>query len=104
MQDLAILPLIFITGIATSVQPCLFPLIPTYFSFLSSTSDSQSSNAKQGLLSGLFLTLGLFTVFLFLALLVKLGQLGFSSFLTSYLVEFNLILSMFNCFRIIHDI
>ena len=89
---LPLFALSFISGLATSIQPCIFPLLPTYFSYM--TSDKEKNNYKEGLLSSIFLTLGILVIFLLLALLVKMGQLGFASFLNRYNIEFNFIMSI----------
>lgn len=56
-EMLPIFTLAFISGIGTSMQPCLFPLLPTYFSFMvSSDSDKSIYSKKLGLLSGTFIS------------------------------------------------
>ena len=91
-----IIPLIglaFISGIGTSFQPCLFPLLPSYFSYMNSYKKEKIS-VLDGLIVSIFLTLGILVIFLSLALLVKVGQVGFSSFLSSHVPEFNLIMAI----------
>lgn len=81
----------FIAGISTTFQPCLFPLLPTYFSFMSNSNDS----VRQSFLNSIFLTSGIILIFSLLAIFVKLSFLGLSSFLFRYSVEFNFIMAIF---------
>lgn len=107
MLDFAFIPIFFLTGIATSIQPCLLPLIPTYLSYLMivpspNQQDDQhtakyglhSKKIKEGIQISLFMSLGILVVFLSIAFLVKLGQFWISSFLIRYTVEFFLILAL----------
>ena len=91
-----IIPLIslaFISGIATSFQPCIFPLLPTYFSYMNSYKTEKIS-IYEGLIVSVFLTLGILVIFLTLGLLVKIGQFGLNTFLNSHVVEFNLVMAI----------
>jgi cytochrome c-type biogenesis protein len=88
-----LMSLAFISGIITSFQPCLFPLLPTYFSYMNSYKKEKIS-IQEGFAVSLFLTLGILVIFLLLALLVKIGQFGFSTFLSTHVPEFNLLMSI----------
>ena len=92
-EILPLLSLAFISGLGTSFQPCLFPLLPTYFSYMNSYKKGKIS-IQEGILVSIFLTLGILVVFLTLALLVKIGFLGISSFLLSHVPEFNFLMSI----------
>lgn len=94
MSDIiALASLAFFSGIITSFQPCLFPLLPTYFSYMNSYKKGKIS-IQEGLTVSFFLTLGILVVFLTLGLLVKISQTALSSFLTGHVPEFNLLMSI----------
>ena len=91
-----ILPLIslaFVSGIATSFQPCIFPLLPTYFSYMNSYKSGKIS-VLEGLVVSLFLTLGILVVFMTLGLLIKLGQFGLSTLFNNHVPEFNTLMAI----------
>ena len=91
MQELLSLYfLAFTSGVLTTLQPCIFPLMPTYLSYM--TNGNQSS--KQGVIGSIFLTIGILIIFLFLALLIKAGQIWIAIFLNSYTVEFNVLMAI----------
>ena len=72
-------------GLLTSFSPCLFPLMPTYLSLLSSEKNS-ATKSKQ-LLSILSLGIGIFIVFAGLTLLYSFSLHAiFSIFLNQYIV------------------
>ncbi len=91
-----ILPLIslaFASGIITSFQPCIFPLLPTYFSYMNSYK-SEKVSILEGLIVSVFLTLGILVIFMTLGLLVKVGQFGLNTFLNSHVPEFNFVMAV----------
>ncbi|MHA2366290.1 MAG: cytochrome c biogenesis CcdA family protein [Candidatus Hodarchaeales archaeon] len=92
MADIiSIFLLSFSVGLITSFQPCLFPILPSYFSYI-----TQSEKDKlKGLFSSLALTLGIMTIFLFIALLVKAGMFGIKYLIDQYSVEFNMLMAIF---------
>ncbi|MHA2105792.1 MAG: cytochrome c biogenesis CcdA family protein [Candidatus Hodarchaeales archaeon] len=81
----------FLAGISTTFQPCLFPLLPTYFSFMTNTNDT----GRQSFMNSIYLTSGIILIFSLLAIFVKISFLGLSSFLFRYTVEFNFIMAIF---------
>jgi cytochrome c-type biogenesis protein len=92
MEELAgIFFISFLAGISTTFQPCLFPLLPTYFSFMTNTNDTR----RQSFMNSLYLTSGIILIFSLLAIFVKISFLGLSSFLFRYTVEFNIIMAIF---------
>ena len=93
MDFLPLLSLAFFSGVITSFQPCLFPLLPTYFSYMNSYKKGKIS-VQEGVMVSFFLTLGILVVFLTLALLIKLGQSALSSFLLNHVPEFNLLMAI----------
>ena len=94
MPDIVpLISLAFISGIITSFQPCIFPLLPTYFSYMNSYKKEKVS-IIEGLIVAIFLTLGILVIFMTLGLLVKLGQFGLNTFLNSHVPEFNFIMAI----------
>ena len=93
MDFLPLLSLAFVSGLITSFQPCLFPLLPTYFSYMNSYKKGKIS-VQEGVTVSFFLTLGILVVFLALALLIKLGQTAISAFLNNNAVNFNFLLAI----------
>ena len=86
MQELLPLYLLsFISGILTTLQPCIFPLMPTYLSYMTNSKKS----SKQGIISSFYLINGIMVVFLAIALLIKSGQVWLGLFLNTHVVEFN---------------
>jgi len=51
-------------------------------------------SSKQGIINTIFLSIGILVVFLFLALLIKGGQVWIATYLTTYTVEFNIIMAI----------
>lgn len=90
---LPLLSLAFVSGIVTSFQPCIFPLLPTYFSYMNSYKKEKIA-LTDGLIVSIFLTLGIMVVFLSLGLLMKIGSYGISTILNSNFVEFNLVMAI----------
>ena len=93
MDLIPFLGLAFFSGIITSFQPCLFPLLPTYFSYMNSYKKGKIS-IQEGVTVSFFLTLGILVVFLLLALLAKIGISGLSTLLLTHVPEFNMIMSI----------
>jgi cytochrome c-type biogenesis protein len=81
----------FLAGISTTFQPCLFPLLPTYFSIMTNANDT----GKQSFMNSIYLTSGIILIFSLLAIFVKISFLGLSNFLFRYTVEFNFIMAIF---------
>lgn len=90
---LPLMSLAFVSGIITSFQPCIFPLLPTYFSYMNSYKAGKVS-ISEGTTVSIFLTLGILVVFMTLGLLVKLGQFGLNTFLNTHVVDFNFIMAV----------
>lgn len=90
---LPLLSLAFVSGIATSFQPCIFPLLPTYFSYMNSYK-KEKITLTDGLLVSIFLTLGIMVVFLGLGFLMKIGQYWLFPILNSNFQEFNLLMAI----------
>lgn len=90
---LPLMSLAFVSGIITSFQPCIFPLLPTYFSYMNSYKEGKVS-ITEGTTVSIFLTLGILVVFMTLGLLVKLGQFGLNTFLNTHVVDFNFIMAI----------
>ena len=84
-----ILPML-ILGITTSLYPCLFPLLPTYMTL---TMNAENNRVK-GVLSAIYLTLGIITTFLLIAVIVKFSIFGIMDILVQNTVDLNVFLSL----------
>ncbi|OLS24622.1 MAG: Thiol:disulfide interchange protein DsbD precursor [Candidatus Heimdallarchaeota archaeon LC_3] len=79
-----------ILGITTSLYPCLFPLLPTYMTL---TMNAENNRVK-GVLSAIYLTLGIITTFLLIAVIVKFSIFGIMDILVQNTVDLNVFLSL----------
>lgn len=77
-------------GVATSLSPCLFPLLPTYLALTMQT----DNNRRKGFFSAIYLTLGIVTTFLILAVVIKLSIGNVIDFLLKSSVDLNVFLSL----------
>jgi cytochrome c biogenesis protein CcdA len=77
-------------GITTSLYPCLFPLLPSYLALTMQTGNSR----RKGVLSAVYLTLGIVTTFLLLAVIIKFSIGNIMNFLIKSSVDLNVILSL----------
>lgn len=79
-----------LSGIATSLSPCLFPLLPSYLALTMQTDNSR----LKGTLSAVYLTLGIVTTFLLLAVIIKFSIGNIIDVLTQNSVNLNVVLSI----------
>ncbi|MHA2104672.1 MAG: cytochrome c biogenesis CcdA family protein [Candidatus Hodarchaeales archaeon] len=72
MLDNVLLIVMFNLGLATALSPCMFPVLPSYLAYLSSS----ASGVTRGLISSLLVFSGLMLVFILIAFLFS-SVLGF---------------------------
>ncbi|MFX1514388.1 MAG: cytochrome c biogenesis protein CcdA [Promethearchaeota archaeon] len=65
--ELGMIATSFVLGVLVTFSPCLFPLLPSYLSFLLKTEE----NRIRGLWSGIFCTIGIMIVFVFVGILTS---------------------------------
>ncbi|OLS16704.1 MAG: hypothetical protein HeimC3_52140 [Candidatus Heimdallarchaeota archaeon LC_3] len=98
MLDLAITLTMFNLGLATALSPCMFPVLPSYLAFLSSS----ERNLSKGILSSILVFLGLMTVFILVALLFSSVLSFFSDHYLQFLFLQGIILTIFGILLVLN--